>query len=287
MAGNDGAAQLQACVVRFSRLATDGTTPAGATNQITMKGMVSLDWKVVTEAGPDFSQLDSCGNIAVAYKEPDKIKRYDGTMVLATPDVEAAEMLTGGTLITAGGQSIGYSTPLVGSSGGPGVCMEIWSKAIIGGGTPPGATFADGTTASNTTVTSATAAFTSADVGRTITGTGIPANTTITAVGSSTSVTISAAATATGTGISITIGRPGGFWRNLFPKFQGILNDDTLKNDIKTMTIVGPMQQNPNIGNGPANDFPSGIDAQRIYSYWRDSAVPATSIGYQATPAQT
>jgi len=70
-----------------------------------------------------------------------------------------------------------------------------------------GQTYTDGTTATNTTVTSATAAFTAADVGKTITGAGIPAGATITVIGSATSVTISAATTATASGVAITIGR--------------------------------------------------------------------------------
>jgi hypothetical protein len=70
-----------------------------------------------------------------------------------------------------------------------------------------GSVFTDGVLNSTTLVTSATAAFTQADVGRTITGTGIPAGTTITAVASATNITISQAATATGGGVSITIGR--------------------------------------------------------------------------------
>lgn len=70
-----------------------------------------------------------------------------------------------------------------------------------------GVTFTDGVLNSTTLVTSATAAFTQADVGRTITGTGIPAGTTITAVASATNATMSQAATATASSVSITIGR--------------------------------------------------------------------------------
>lgn len=71
-----------------------------------------------------------------------------------------------------------------------------------------GVVVADGaTTSGSATVTSATAAFTAADIGRTISGAGIPAGSTITAVGSATSITISQLATATATGVSITIGR--------------------------------------------------------------------------------
>lgn len=68
-------------------------------------------------------------------------------------------------------------------------------------------TAADGTTTNtSTTVTSAAnAAFTQGDVGKPISGTGIPAGAYITAVASATSCTISAAATASAT-VTITIG---------------------------------------------------------------------------------
>src|SRR5437660_12623401 len=67
---------------------------------------------------------------------------------------------------------------------------------------------ADGaTTNGSATVTSpALAAFTSADIGKTISGAGIPAASTIIAVASATSVTISANATATASPVALTIG---------------------------------------------------------------------------------
>lgn len=62
------------------------------------------------------------------------------------------------------------------------------------------------TTSSSTTITSATASWVQDDVGKPISGTGIPSSTTIASVQSSTSATLSAAATATGTGVTFTIG---------------------------------------------------------------------------------
>lgn len=68
-------------------------------------------------------------------------------------------------------------------------------------------TVADGaTTSASATVTSATALFGWNDIGRPISGTGIPAATTILAVASTTSITLSANATATATGLTLTIG---------------------------------------------------------------------------------
>jgi hypothetical protein len=64
------------------------------------------------------------------------------------------------------------------------------------------------TTNASPTVTSATAVFTAYDIGKKISGTGIPALTTIIAVGGATSITLSANATATATGLTLTIGSP-------------------------------------------------------------------------------
>ncbi len=55
------------------------------------------------------------------------------------------------------------------------------------------------TTATSTAITGAAGTFTASDVGRTITGTGIPAGATISAVASDTAATLSAAATASAT----------------------------------------------------------------------------------------
>jgi hypothetical protein len=64
------------------------------------------------------------------------------------------------------------------------------------------------TTNASATVTSATAVFTAYDVGKKISGAGIPALTTILSVQSATSITLSANATATATGVALTIGTP-------------------------------------------------------------------------------
>jgi hypothetical protein len=64
---------------------------------------------------------------------------------------------------------------------------------------------ADAVLNSSTTVTSATAAFTSADVGSFVTGTGIPAGATVASVTNATTIVLSAAATATASGVIITI----------------------------------------------------------------------------------
>lgn len=85
------------------------------------------------------------------------------------------------------------------------VSTDATGAWIYGTGTAATRTVADGVLNSTTTVTSATAAFTTADVGCYITGTGIPANTKISTRVSATQITLSAAATATASGVSLTI----------------------------------------------------------------------------------
>lgn len=71
-----------------------------------------------------------------------------------------------------------------------------------------GQTYTDFVLNSTTTVTSATAGFTSADVGRKITATGIPTTATIASVTNPTTVVLTQAATATASGVTGTVNRP-------------------------------------------------------------------------------
>jgi hypothetical protein len=65
--------------------------------------------------------------------------------------------------------------------------------------------FADGVTNTDTSLVSATATFVTGDVGKTVTGDGIPDNTTIASRTNGTTVVLSHATTATDTGTSFTI----------------------------------------------------------------------------------
>lgn len=136
-----------------------------------------------------------------------------------------------GSLYTHTWSSAGEPKPLTVQKGVPDVggtvdpftytCMmvESWELACAAGEfASMGLTFAglreidyrtvtDGvTTISSAAITSATAAWSQDDVGKPISGTGIPASTTILSVQSATNATLSANATASGTGITFTIG---------------------------------------------------------------------------------
>jgi len=92
----------------------------------------------------------------------------------------------------------------------------------------------DGVTATNTALTSATAAFTSADVGKTVSGSGIVNGTKIATVTNATTVVLDTNTTATASGVSVTIS-PVVFKMNitsegagpfLVPAFRGSANSE-------------------------------------------------------------
>lgn len=286
MAGNDCMASIQACMMRVARLASDGTTTAGATNGYITDRLVKVDLNPAYETGDEITLKTGCGNIAVAYKDLDRLKRIDVTLTVATVDAELWELLTGGALITVGGQTNGYASPAVGAAPPNGVSLEFWSKAWSGGGAPPGQTFTDGVSNGTTTYTSATAAFTSADVGRTITGTNIPSNTTISSVTNATTIVLSAAATGSGTSLSFTLGRPGAYFRWALPKVVLKLETQTLDDGAKQNVFSGPAFENSSWGNGPFNDWPTGATSGRVLAFTRETTLPTSACGYATVPAQ-
>lgn len=286
MAGTDCASSIQVCALRVARLAADGTTPAGATNLYVTDKLAELAIAPVYTTGDEIDVKGGCGQVIVAYKDPDRLKRLDLTLTMEMVDPELTELITGSSLITVAGQSMGYALPAVGAAAPNGVSLEAWSKAWIGGGAPPGASVADGVTNSSTTVTSATAAFTAADVGRTISGTGIPGGATIVSITNATTVVISIAATATATGVTLTIGRPGAYFRYVFPKWIGKFENRTLNNGPSPSVYSGPAFENAGWGNGPANDWPVGAVSGRVGAVIRDAVLPTAVCGYSTTVAQ-
>jgi hypothetical protein len=104
-----------------------------------------------------------------------------------------------------------FIAPVAFDMGTYGAGVSIWTAP--NDATPGGAntgvnstrTVTDAVTAVGTTLTSATAAFTYADVGRSVAGGSIPTGTTILSVQSATQATLSAAATAAANGVTVAV----------------------------------------------------------------------------------
>jgi hypothetical protein len=127
---------MSVCALRLSRLNDDGTfVGASATGALARVGGIGhVTWTPSIQAGDDIAEVDGCGGLAVSRKYPDLRKRYDLEIDFITTSAELFELLAGATLLTDGGDTVGYAE-LVQVSCGTGlsqarVCVEAWGENV-------------------------------------------------------------------------------------------------------------------------------------------------------------
>lgn len=120
--------QVMACRLRVARLHADGTLDPGEENLYVTDALISIGSSPDVEAGTVITQRNGCGNICVRRRSDDQTLAYNLSMSLCNLDAELIEMLTGGTLITVGGVTVGYKRPASGATK-PIVCVEAWAEA--------------------------------------------------------------------------------------------------------------------------------------------------------------
>ena len=295
----DGAAAIQCCAIRVSRLNADGSIPVSPSGMWVQDAVIKFDAKPNVLKGTEILVQTACGSIANNYRDFDRHKYWDVTLDITNPDPEASELLTSGSsaLITIGGNSTGLQMPALNQANQPTGCsIELWSKAIIGSFQVPGQrVLPDGaTTSGSPTLTSASGNFGPSDVGSKVTGTGIPANTTISTVTDATHVVLSANATATGASVVVTVvsltASP--WYRWVAPRVFLLPDQRTLENKALPVTFSGFAIENPNWGTGPIGDWTTTLTtgsgtplpSGRVLQYNRDIALPTPlEPGYQAS----
>lgn len=75
--------------------------------------------------------------------------------------------------------------------------------------------------------------------------------------------------------------------RYLFPKVKLKPMAKSLEATPMAVDFEGEGYENPNIGNGPNNDWPAGAPSTRAYQWMAVATAPTGALGYQATPVQT
>lgn len=205
-----GEVAIQGCAFRLSRLNADGSIPAANASAMIVddKPFMKLTASPNMLAGAEIVPVSACGAPVIAFKDYDRVKRWDVSLDVMDIDFDKREMIGGGSLLTAASNS--------------------------------GRAVSDGVLVLNSThVSSATAAFVSTDVGRSITGTGIPATTFIVLVVSGTEVVMSNAATASASGVSVTLGalaaRTVGY---AFPALLSVANPNGIGVEVWQKAIV-------------------------------------------------
>lgn len=116
--------------LRIARLHEDGTLDPGTDNLYVSDGLISIGTSPEIEAGEEITQRNGSGDICVYVSGDDEIKRFNLTLTLCQLDSELLEMLTGATLITAGGITVGLQMPKIGEDK-PRVCVEAWTEARV------------------------------------------------------------------------------------------------------------------------------------------------------------
>jgi len=131
---HDNASSVAGMAIRLTRLTASGDLVTGPSASYVTKKFVSLGFTPEYETGDEFTTKAADGSVCVTWKAPDTLKRVTLSIALCDPDPEFTEMISGGTLLSAGGKSVGYKAPLVGVDATPnGVAIEVWSIANVNG----------------------------------------------------------------------------------------------------------------------------------------------------------
>jgi hypothetical protein len=131
---HDNASSVAGMAIRLTRLDAAGNLVVGPSASYVTKKFVSLGFTPEYETGDEFTTKAADGSVCVTWKAPDTLKRITLSIALCDPDPEFTEMISGGTLLSAGGKSVGYKAPLVGVDATPnGVAIEVWSIANVNG----------------------------------------------------------------------------------------------------------------------------------------------------------
>jgi hypothetical protein len=131
---HDNASSVAGMAIRLTRLTASGALVTGPSASYVTKKFVSLGFTPEYETGDEFTTKAADGSVCVTWKAPDTLKRVTLSIALCDPDPEFTEMISGGTLLSSGGQSVGYKAPLVGVDATPnGVAIEVWSIANVNG----------------------------------------------------------------------------------------------------------------------------------------------------------
>jgi len=130
----DNASSVAGIAIRVTRLNADGTLTVGPSGSYVTKKFVSLGFTPEYESGDEFTTKAADGSVCVSWKTADTLKRVTLAISICDPDPEFTQMIAGGSLLSAGGLSVGWKAPLVGVDATPnGVAIEVWSIANVGG----------------------------------------------------------------------------------------------------------------------------------------------------------
>lgn len=128
------AASVMASTIRVTRLDATGAPVVGEDSSYVTQSFISVSMTPEYEEGDEFTQKNAAGKVCVSYKAPDTLKRVNLEVAICEPNPEFTELISGGVLLGAPGDVLGWAAPEIGEDPMPnGVAIEVWSKAMIDG----------------------------------------------------------------------------------------------------------------------------------------------------------
>lgn len=145
----DNAASVRGRALRVTQLGADGAPITGTQCDVYLSGgFISFQFTPEYSEGDEIEIKNAAGETCVYYKLPDTLKNVGLQLSLCDPDPVLTQMLVGGEVLTAAGNSafapagtdsgdlvaIGYASELAGAVANPnGVAVEVWADAVVNG----------------------------------------------------------------------------------------------------------------------------------------------------------
>lgn len=137
MPTNDCLPHVNACIIRVTRLQSDGVPLPGANNIIVSDAMTRVGFSWETDEGEEVNEKNACGDIKVYYRSAAQLVRGNLEIELITRDPDLSELLSGGSVISGtayqGVTPSGYAAPSLGAVTDAPVSVEVWAKRIRNG----------------------------------------------------------------------------------------------------------------------------------------------------------
>jgi hypothetical protein len=127
---------IRACMMRVAVLAADGSTPSGDGKMYVTDTLVELTLEPEVQEGDSLEARNACGDYCIDFKDDDRIRWWNATMKICTPNAELSAMMAAGfTALTDGGDTIGGKFPPLGRvTPNNGVSIELWSIRLADDG---------------------------------------------------------------------------------------------------------------------------------------------------------
>ena len=128
--------QINACLFRVARLASDCTPEQGDCSGYVTAGLATFSSSPDIEEGTRIEPKNTCGDIMYTYEAASVVKRHNLTGELFFFDPEAAYVLFGGSVLLGvgggdyAGEAIGWASPNYTDPQTNGVYLEIITTAI-------------------------------------------------------------------------------------------------------------------------------------------------------------